>query len=99
MAIRWEWDRDDGVSGGAVDGYDPDGRVACRVVHHSSGWHAYLRGDPVDDVDYDLEGAQAAAVRAWLADPEPPAKRSTQRRRFVRNTGPEGAPHPGDLAG
>lgn len=95
MSITWHGPyRDDPSS---VDGYDPQGRVAVQVVRYSTGWHAYLRLDPVEDRVHDtMEAAMAAAVAAWELAPEPPS-RPGRDRRLVANVEGEVPPHPGVL--
>src|SRR5688500_10024969 len=95
--IRWEGPYDLGGAGTIGEGFDPQGRVAVRVVRHSTGWHAYLRGDRVDRVDHSTaEEAKAAAEAAWALAPEPPRRR-VRDHRLVGNVEGERPPHPGTL--
>src|SRR5688500_1171090 len=95
MSIRWEGPYSDASI--TADGFDTRDRVAVRVVRHSSGWHAYLRGDPVDDIHHaTADEAKAAAEAAWKLAQEPP-RRPGRDRRLVGNEPGERPPHPGTL--
>lgn len=99
MSIRWEGPYEHSAGGGSsAEGYDDRGRVAVKVIRHSSGWRAYLRGDPVDGGRYhaDAAGAMRAAEAAWELAPEPPRRRGRDRR-LVGNVEGEVPPHPGTL--
>jgi hypothetical protein len=95
MSIRWEGPYSDASI--TADGFDPDGGVAVRIVRYPSGWHAFLRGDPIPDrVHATADEAKAAAEAAWKLAPEPPQRRRGDRR-LVGNVEGEAPPHPSTL--
>lgn len=83
MGITWRHIPQAPSAGVSIDGRDPRNRVAVRVVKHTNGWRAYLRGNTVDGVDYgDVEAAKRAAETAWELAPEPPPRRERFGRRI-----------------
>jgi hypothetical protein len=74
--------------------------LGFEVVEHTGRWYVYVCGTKLDGVGHDsIEQAQAAAEAVVdeldATTPLPPERR--EPRRFVENTGPERAPHPGRL--
>lgn len=75
-----------------------DGFVIGQVYERRNGWEGCVRGDRVDDVLHPTLEAAIAAVDAAVAGHPPPKRaKPPERRRYVRNRGPEWAPHPGTV--
>lgn len=74
-----------------------EGRVVFRLIEGTNGWRVYLRGDPLDRVDYpDVDAARAAAVGALgrvLPLPEPPPRPERYGRKLPNRPVPQ---HPGE---
>lgn len=83
--IRWE----------GLEAYVRPG-LGFKVVQHSTGWHVYFCGDPLDRVDYPTEQAAKAAAEAVVdeLDATTPLPPSRDRRRRPEEW-PGRPPHPG----
>jgi hypothetical protein len=94
MELVWSGGEDEHV--GAWNGRCGGFHIA-QVLRNRGGWRAYVAHVPVDGVDYPTaEEAMRLADAAVAGRPDPQPTPPPERRRFVGNTGPADAPHPGE---